>query len=473
MNGQAFHVTPRLRFTGDLARCAALRPQALRLLENLRRENVFGLPVYSRCERLPSGDVLRCRRVGTLDEVNILAAPSGQGAHVGRDARSLAEVREGQFFAIPDCLARYDGLPDTDNAIVDGELAGWSLGYGRDVTVLQASEAGLPAAEGLPEAGIGRERGVFVLPGGADSGLLYGRSHIPDKAPFSVSCLVRLRRELEYDYTYDARGGLNPFRVYLLQSEDGSDFIWDCPGSIAPLLGFCSPHAHPDWSVPATYPWAPWNADFTANTEMLSGARRVATACPGAPVLSGDAYKDALGTDYPHPCGFVIGLQAAGLFLYNGNRLLGARLSHFESQFGYAPALTDPLPLDVWHHVVMTHAADGAVCVYVAREDATAASVFTGKQPLCAMDAACSWQASGVNAWTVQNGLTGAAIGAFRMNPVMDVCLPRFFHYALSPAQAYLLQLEALTGLFVADDHELGQGVAAGLSPIVIAKEAS
>ena len=74
---------------------------------------------------------------------------------------------------------------------------------------------------------------------------------------------------------------------------------------------------------------------------------------------------------------------------------------------------------------------------------------------------------------TQQRVTTGAAIGAYRMNPVMDVCLPRFFHYALSPAQAYLLQLEALTGLFVADDHEASQAAALGLTAITIPKEAS
>ena len=74
----------------------------------------------------------------------------------------------------------------------------------------------------------------------------------------------------------------------------------------------------------------------------------------------------------------------------------------------------------------------------------------------------------GINAWTLQNGLTGAEIGAYRMTPVMDVALPRFFHYALSTDQAYLLQLEALAGVFVADDHEVAQATALGLTPITI-----
>ena len=468
-----FRPTPRLRYDGDAATLAGLRGQALRELAVMDRENVFDLPVYSRVLRLPDGETIVCRRTGCLDALT-LAAPRRQEPQApGRPLPRPVPGREGAFFAIPDCLARYEGLQSLDNAIPDGALAGWSLGLGDAVSVVTPADADLPSFEGLPAAGIDRAPGVFVLPGGAASGLLFGRDHIPDDAPFSVSCLLRLRAFLDYDYTYDARGVLNPFRPYFLQSADGANFTWDCPGSISPVLGFCSPHLKADWTETVTYPWSPWNDDYTANTEELTGAKRVDTACPGAPLLAGDAYRDARGNAYPHPYGFILGLQAAGLFLYNGNRLLGARISHFEGQFGYAPALTDALEYDLWHHVVMTHETDGTVRVYVAREDSAAATVWSGVQPLCAMDDACVYQASGVNAWTLQNARTGAAIGAFRMNPAMDVALPRFFHYALSADQAYLLQLEALTGLFVADDHELGQAAAAGLTPILIPKEAS
>ncbi|MEA5090606.1 hypothetical protein [Solidesulfovibrio sp.] len=477
-----FRPTARLRFAAGISGAgledddpylARLRAQAFRELGVMRRENVFELPVFSRTVRLPGGETLVCRRNGCLDSVDIHAPTEREDAPRRRALPEPHRREAGTFFAIPDCLARYEGGDGLGNAVPDGALAGWSLGLGDDVTVVSPGEAGLPEPEGLPEAGIARRRGVFALPGGAASGLLFGRGHIPDAAPFSVSCLVRLREALEYDYTYDARGVCNPFRVHLLQSADGADYAWGCPGSISPLLGFCSPHLHPDWSTTVTYPWAPWNADYAAKTETLLGAKRVETACDGAPLLAGEKYRDGCGAAYPHPWGFVIGLQAAGLFLYNGDRLLGARLSHFESQFGYAPAVSDPIARGVWHHVVMTHAADGTVRLYVAAADAADAVVYAGRQPLCAMDAACAYQASGVNAWTLRNGATGAAIGAYRMNPVMDVCLPRFFHYALSPAQAYLLQLEALAGLFVADDHEASQAVALGLTAITIPKEAS
>ncbi|MGE4537039.1 MAG: hypothetical protein AB7D37_08165 [Desulfovibrio sp.] len=468
-----FRPTARLRYDGDAATLAGLRGQALRELAIMDRENVFDLPVYSRVLRLPGGETIVCGRTGSLDRVDIVA-PRHRSSRTGeRSPLRPHPEREGEFFAIPGCLARYEGMTSLQNAVTDGELAGWSLGLGNDVTVLAPAQAGLAAPEGLPQAGIARDPGVFALPGGAASGLLFGRGHIPDNVPFSVSCLMRLREPLEYDYTYDDRGVSNPFRAYFLQSGDGSDFTWDCPGSISPVLGFCSPHLHPGWTETVTYPWSPWNTDFTTHTEELAGARCADTACPDAPLLTGDAYRDAAGHAYPYPHGFILGLQAAGLFVYNGNRLLGARLSHFESQFGFAPALTAPLEYGLWHHVVMTHDTDGTVRVYVAREDDAEASVWTGNQPLCAMDDACVYQASGVNAWTLHNGRTGAAIGAYRMNPVMDVALPRFFHYALSADQAYLLQLEGLTGLFVADDQELGQAAAAGLTPIIIPKEAS
>ena len=265
---------------------------------------------------------------------------------------------------------------------------------------------------------------------------------------------------------------LNPLRTAFLQSADGETFTWDCPGDIAPILGFCSPHLHPDWSETVTYPWAPWNTDFTRNTEKLAGARRLsASLCPDAPVLAGDGYRDVLGRDYPHPYGFILGLQAAGLFLSGGNRLLAARISHFETQTGFAPARTDALDIGAWYHVVLTHAATGEVRIYLARENRDEAWYFTGSQPLCAMDAACQYTLSGVNAWTLHNGLTGTDIGAYRMNPVLDLALPRFFGHALSASQAHLLQREALDGLFVADDHETAQAVAQGLTPITIERE--
>lgn len=468
-----FRATARLRRFGNADQCAALRGPALRELDAMDRENVFDLPVYSRTMRLPSGEVIACRRLGALDEVEIFARKDRRVRESAAQRLAALAREDGTFFVIPDCLARYEGLSDRTNAIPDGVLAGWSLGLGNDVTVVAATGAGLPAAMGLEAAGITRDIGVFVLPGGAASGILYGREHIPDSAPFSVSCLVRLRQFLDYDYTYDDKGVRNPIRTYLLQGSSDGHYSWECPGSISPLLGFCSPHLHPDWTETVTYPWAPWNLNYETHTQPLAGARRVETACAEAPLLSGAAYRDAAGNDYPYPYGFVLGLQAAGLFLYNGNRLLGARLSNFETQTGYAPALTDPLEYGLWHHVVMTHASDGAVRIYLAREDKDDADAYPGLQPLCAMDDACVYQASGVNAWTLHNGLTGEAIGAYRMNPVMDVALPRFFHYALSPTQAFLLQQEALTGLFVADDHEMAQAAALGLTPIIIEKEAS
>lgn len=469
---EALRPTPRLRLQGDAGALAGLRQTALRELDAMVRENVLDLPVYSRTVLLPTGERIVCRRTGLLDSIDI-QAPSAERRDVwDRNGRPRPEAPEGSFYAIPECLARYEGLTGLANAIPDGSLAGWTVGCGNAVTVCRPGEAGLPECSGLPEAGLDREVGIFNLPGGVGSGLLFGRAHVPDDAPFSVSCLVRLNAALTYDYTYDDRNRLNPLRPFFLQSADGQTFTWDCPGDIAPLLGFCSPHLHPDWTATITYPWAPWNDDFNHNLEQLSGAKRLTEPpCPQAPLLAGDDYRDALGHDYPFPYGFLMGLQAAGLFVCNGNRLLGARISHFETQTGYAPVLTDPLELGLWHHVVLTHAADGTIRIYLAREDSRQAWTYSGSQPLCAMDTACAYTMCGINAWTLRNGTTGAAIGAYRMNPAMDVALPRFFHYALSASQAFLLQQEALDGLFVADDHEVAQGTAQGLTPITIERE--
>ncbi|OLN25011.1 hypothetical protein DVDV_3729 [Desulfovibrio sp. DV] len=468
-----FRPAPRLRLVGDAGLLAPLRRDALRELDVMHRENVLDLPVYDRHVALETGERILCRRLGDQDYIEILGARGGEAEARGSAPPVRRPGVTGEFYAIPDCLARYEGLDSLQNAVPDGELAGWTLGLGSAVSIVPAGEAGLPAYAGLPQAGITREVGVFRLPGGAASGLLYGRGHIPDDAPFSVSCLVRLNAPLEYDYVFDARGVLNPIRTYLLRSGDGTAFVHDCPGDLSPLIGFCSPHLHPDWEEDLTYPWPPWNDDFAANTDRLTGARRASAVCDGAPTLAGEGYRDAAGNAYPHPDGFEMGLQAAGLFISGGNRLLAARLSHFESQFGVVPAVSDPLELGLWHHVVMTHEADGTVQLFVTREDEAQGTAYTGTMPLCALDAACTYQASGVNAWTLRNEKDGEAIGAYRMNPAMDVALPRFFHYALSPGQAWLLSLEALTGIFVADDHEVAQAAALGLVPVTIAKEAS
>lgn len=468
-----FRPAPRVRLVGDAGLLAPLRRAALRELAVMHRENVLDLPVYDRHVELETGKHILCRRLGDQDYIEIFGAPSGEGEDGGSAAPARRTGRQGEFYVIPDCLARYEGLGSLQNAVPDGGLAGWSLGLGSAVTIIPAAKAGLPAYAGLPQAGIARDIGVFRLPGGAASGLLYGRGHIPDDAPFSVSCLVRLNAPLEYDYTFDARGVLNPIRAYLLRSADGAAFVRDCPGDLSPLIGFCSPHLHPEWEEDLTYPWSPWDTNYASNTDRLTGARQASAVCDGAPVLAGEGYRDADGHAYPYPRGFEMGLQAAGMFISGGNRLLAARLSHFESQFGTVPAVSDPLELGLWHHVVMTHEADGTVQLFVTREDEAEGAAYSGVMPLCALDAACTYQASGVNAWTLRNEKDGEAISAYRMNPAMDVALPRFFHYALSPGQAWLLSLEGLTGIFVADDHEVAQAAAQGLVPITIAKEAS
>ncbi|MYL84859.1 hypothetical protein GTA51_17235 [Desulfovibrio aerotolerans] len=468
-----FRPEPRLRLMGDTALLAPLRRAALRELAVMHQENVFDLPVYQRSLELETGERILCRRAGDQDFIEIIGARGGATDEAEVAPPAQPPRRDDEFYVIPECLARYDGLDSLQNTVPDGALAGWTLGLGAGVTIVAADAAGLPAYAGLPQAGIERAVGVFRLPGGAASGILYGREHIPDEVPFSVSCLVRLTAPLAYDYTFDARGVLNPIRPYLLRTDDGAAFVHDCPGALSPLIGFCSPYRNPNWEEDVTYPWSPWNDNYAADPDRLQGARRAGASCDGAPLLRGDSYRDAQGNPYPHPDGFVMGLQAAGVFVADGNRLLGARLSHFESQFGTAVPVSDPLEIGLWHHVVMTHALDGTVRLYVTRQDQAQGAAYAGTMPLCALDAACTYQASGVNAWTLRNGPGGEAIAAYRMNPAMDVALPRFFHYALSPAQAWLLSLEALSGLFVADDHEAAQALALGLTPIVIEKEVS
>lgn len=468
---------PTVRITGGALAGEALRGAGARELETLRRLNPMDLEICSRTLRLNDGSVVACRREFGREFVDIRAPQAGERAGAKAGLENLRRERERYFYVIPGCVARYDAVFGVGNNIPDGALAGWSLGLGVNTTVLPFEATGFFTPGSVGETGLWREFNAFSLPGGYGSGLLYARGHIPEAGAFSVSCLFRLNAPLEFDYAYADKGTLSPILSRVLLSEDGQYWDWDCPGSISPLMGFCSPHLHYDWSESITYPWAPWNEDFAANSETLQGVRRIEERCPGAPLLAGgypgSPFVDGLGRLYPHPAGFVAGVQGVGLFIYDGDRLMAAKMSDFKSQYAYAPVLSDRVAVGVWHFAAMTYEADGSARLYLAPEGQTdALAHFAGNQPVCALDAAFDKTASGVNSYYIISDLTKERISQFRMNPAMDIAMPRFFHYALSPGQVRLLQLEATGGVFVADEHEAGELVAAGYEPIVIGREA-
>jgi len=476
---------PVVREYGDLAATAAMRPDAWRELATMRRLNVNGLAEVSRTVRFDDGRVILCRRSGGRERVHLFAPASRER----RMAAVFSETRprpapDGHFYVIPGCLARYDGLPGLQNAIPDGPLAGWSLGTGTRAGILPFARTALPTPGVAPGAGWERTFNAFSLPGGEGSGLLYGAGHIPATGAFSVSCLFRLASRLDYDYTFDDRGVLSPIRPYVLQSQDGEIFTWTCPGSLSPVVGFCQPDFHPGWSEEITYPWAPWNEDFARHTETLIGIRRVTQSCPDAPLLApdgapdgtaGSPYRDAREAAYPHPHGFVAGMRAAGLFVADGDRLLAGRITDFSTQYGFAPILTPSISLGVWHHAVLSFAANGATVLHLAAQDQSPDqwAAYETVQPSRAMDMGQGYAASGVNSGSFVSDRTGERISGFRMNAAMDMALPRFFHHALDADQARLLHFEAFFGEFVADAFEAGPLAALGLTPIVIGREAS
>ncbi len=467
--------TPVVRLSGDRFAAEGVRGDAMRELQTLDRLNVNDLEVCSRRVRRAGGGVIVCRREFGRRTADIFV-PTAQAKQKRPGSGSpTAEERERFVYVVPDCVARYDGLYDLVNNIPDGSLAGWGLGTGRAISILPEGECGLRPGAALPDAGMSREYNVFRLPGGKGSGLLYADGHIPQTGAFSVSCLFRLNAALEYDHDFDDKDVVNPLRTYFLKSGDGTDWTWDCPGSLSPVIGFCSPRLNPAWEETFTYPWAPWNEDFSANTEVLAGAFAAGAACPEAPPLAGEpgsAYWDAAGPNpYPHPMGFVTGVQATGLFVYNGDRLMVAKISDYTTQYGYEPIITGAVKIGTWHHAAATYDEDGAAALYLAELDAPEATAWTGLQPKCALDEAFTGARSGVNHWTLSSENTGEIISEYRMNPAMDVALPRFYHYALSAGQAYMLQLEAFGDVFVADDHEAGELAGKGYTPILVGRE--
>lgn len=471
---------PVLREHGDRAATAALRPMALRELAIMRRLNMGNLPEVSRTLRFDDGRAIVCARTGGREVVHLYAPLDRErpdGTMPGL-RRRLPERDRTAVYVIPGCVARYDGVDGLENAIPDGPLSGWSLGTGSRVNRLPFAGLGLPRPGTVPEAGLVRDVTAFELPGGDGSGLLYGPGHIPSAGAFALSCLFRLKSPLPYDYTFDDRGVLSPIRCLVLQTDDSERFSWSCPGSLSPVLGYCQPHLHPGWSEDATYPWAPWNEDFAGHVERVTGIRRVDESCPDAPLLApaqnGDAYRDARGLAYPHPHGFVAGMRLAGLFIADGDRLLAGRIADFPGEAGMPVIRTGSIPLNVWHHAVVSHAPDGTTTLSLAALDQHPAQwdLWRTRQGVTEMDMGQGYAASGVNAGTLYSRGGTHAVSSFRMNAALDVALIRFFHQALDEDQAGLLHCEAFCGEYAADEYEIGPIEAAGLTPIVIGRHA-
>jgi len=321
---------------------------------------------------------------------------------------------------------------------------------------------------------------VYRLPGGVDSGMYLSKDHLPGNTIFSFSCAFRLNEKLEYDYSFDERGVLNPIRSYYLKSSNGTQWKWDCPGSLSPVIGWASPQYFTSDAESVTFPWAPWNEDFT-NESLATGMKAADIACDGAPLLADTWSASSPYWDnndppnpYPYPKGFITGMRLFGLFVYNGNQLLCGRLNDFMGQYQLSPIITPEIELGQWLHTAVVQETDGTLNLYLANKTTkvatrySVASLLDGMEPPTAYDAAYDYAFVGYNSWYVRLLTNGEKISHFSMNPRMDVCLPRFYDRNLTMAEAVLLHREALDGIFVADDFEVGQIEAAGFIPVLV-----
>ena len=303
---------------------------------------------------------------------------------------------------------------------------------------------------------------------------------MPGNATFSFSCAFRLNESLEYDYSFDERGILNPVRSYYLKSSDGKKWTWDCPGSLSPVIGWASPQYFTSDAESVTFPWAPWNDDFT-HESLVTGFRAADNACSGAPRLAdawsaSSPYWDANDppNPYPYPKGFITGMRFFGLFVYNGCQLLCGRLNDFMGQYQLSPIVTPGIGLGQWLHATVVQEADGVLNLYLANKTTkngahySAMSLLDGMEPPTVYDAPYDYVFVGYNSWYVKLLTNAEKISHFSMNPRIDVCLPRFYGRSLTMAEAMLLHREALDGVFVADDFEVGQIETAGFVPVLV-----
>lgn len=481
------------RLEGDRERADTLRGVGLQCKAQLQRENAYDYAVFARTwtER----DGIRCtvqRNLGPLVDaytITIFCPPRARGGE--EEIRvQIPVLQPGQFFYVPGCVARYDAvlapaLPKSHavhwiNAVPGGALKDAVLNYRKDVVLRTRAACGLPAMEGRDQAGISRNIGVYSLPGGVASGMHLLKEHLPDNKDFSFSCAFRLNESLAYDYTFEERQVLNPIRSYYLKSSDGQQWAWDCPGSLCPVIGWAAPQYFKASQEHITYPWAPWDDDFS-NEFLISGLKAADTVCPDAPLLAeswsaSSPYWDRKDPPrpYPHPKGFVTGMRFVGLFVYNGKQLLCGRINDFQGQYQLSPVMTPPIALGEWMHAVVAQEQSGAFTFSLASSATEKGSRYSGvvslepMLPPTAVDAPYDYVFLGYNSWFVDLAQPHETISHFSMNAHLDICLPRFYGRAVNRAEAVLLHREALDGVFVADAFEMGQLVAAGLVPVSV-----
>jgi len=300
----------RWHLFGDEQAADQLRGVGSQLMAQLDRGNVNNLNQCSAVRQYDDGRKVEVVKCYNFYDINI-TCPVKKGKTFEEAPQLVPQLEKGQFYWVPGCKARYDGVDGGANCIPDGKLAGEMIAdlRGSDDTKstqqwLSRKDAGLPSC-GISAGGIvARNYGVFVLPGDATtteglkaaSGLHVTTDHIPMSGSFSISCVARLNKKLEYDYSFSDKTDelncgytvWNPIKPRVLSSPDGKNWASLCPGSISPLIGSLIPSRFSSHYANFTYPWPVYNTNFVSNEIKYLGFREIGTICSDEPLLISD-----------------------------------------------------------------------------------------------------------------------------------------------------------------------------------------
>ena len=291
---------------GDKRRAEVLRGAALQVKQGLDRGNVNGIERCSARRSYEDGTIIDVQKEYNFYKLNIFC-PVVQEKVVAPETLSVPELLPGQFFYIPGCIGRYSFTKDSLQNETPPPLSKVPSGVdttntGNGVTFLTLKDAGLPAFGTSPDGTISRTGRVCYLesadPDSGYSGARLNLSayHIPESGPFSISCIVRLRKAVVADYsdTQKTKALANGYEVYnpvkprFLTSSDGLNWTTACPGSLAPLVGYKIPSKFSKHWTRFTFPWPDYNNDFVQGFVDYKGFLDIATVCYDEPLLQSD-----------------------------------------------------------------------------------------------------------------------------------------------------------------------------------------
>jgi len=288
---------------------------------------------------------------------------------------------------VPGCVAKFNmiptrgGLKTTNDMLIRYPNGNWLASYvaGYSGVYWQSNTFATPTLEPFNS---------LVHPGGITSGsaILYSDGNyplIPKTGPFTLSIIFMLKTPLNFHQHYDANGKYIYIRCTIPDSSlsfshngmtavlfgtwgsgklDDNDPVWWAQPSDEPYYGqtaYPGPSGYDAVNTPHTSD--AWNSEATYYQHAIVSVGEdnyvcVVSSSTGSSPPSGDWRL----CEVPHYGIKPMGLGgAAGLFIYNGNRLLGCRRIANEPSQGQG-AISNPLSYNVWYHAALSVDSYGA-----------------------------------------------------------------------------------------------------------------